>query len=526
MLSSIVFLLRFVILTTNDESRGIILQETEQKAIEYYEIKKFAAALRGFLKLEAEEPAREEILVYIANCYDGLGQKSEAIRYYKKALKFNKKSDIAAANLAIIFYEIQEVNEAKTYARKALKINPSNPTALSMLGNISYRKKDYDAALKFYQQAMDSERDFYTAVLNAASIYYERNDFNTAYFYARKTVQAYPDSQEAQILLANICVELGRHDEALLTLAGLYEKNPKDYWYCNLLSQAFQQKKDYEKSLEMGWRAVMLSKGENSQQINFGYLLYEIAVESPGTDVLRYARKWLQKYPDNPVAKHMANAMLGAGHVNQIGSGYVRDIFDAFAEDFEGVLEDLNYEVPSLMAKTLEALSHNVKLKKMRILDAGCGTGLCGKYLKKYAKFRGLDGVDISEKMLEVARRKKLYTRIYNQDLNKFLASHENKYDLINAADVFTYFGELGGLFILLHSSLKIGGRVLFSISENSINSDDYYLHLSGRFLHGKNYVEEGLKSRGFIVEKINRVKLRNEGDEDVYGWIVMAQKP
>lgn len=502
------------------------MQKTEETAVAYYKDGNFSAALRSFLQVLAGAPKREDILVYIANCYDGLGQKDDAVAYYQKALKVNKKSDIAAANLAIIFYELKNYAEAKAAAARALKINPRNVSALSVLGNLCYRKKDYNGALKFYQRAMDVQRDFYTAVLNAASIYFERRDYNTAYFYAKRTVQSYPQSLEAQNLLANICLELGYYDEAILILAALYEKNPEDCWLCNMLSQAFQQKKEYDRALEMGWRAVVLSKGDNDQHINFGYLLYEIAVESPGTDVLAYARKWQREYKDSPVVKHMAGAMLNAGQISQISSVYVQDIFDAFADDFESVLGSLDYAVPSLMAKTLEVLAQNVKLKKMKILDAGCGTGLCGAYLKKYAKFRGLDGVDLSEKMLEVARRKKLYTHLYNQDLSRFLSGREKSYDLINAADVFTYFGELGSVFVLLFDALKPGGRVLFSISENSYNRDDWFLHLSGRFLHSKNYVEEGLKKRGFIVEKLNRVKLRNEGENEVWGWIVMARKP
>ena len=146
--------------------------------------------------------------------------------------------------------------------------------------------------------------------------------------------------------------------------------------------------------------------------------------------------------------------------------------------------------------------------------------------MKKYAKFRGLDGVDLSEKMLEVARRKKLYTRLYNQDLSQFLSRHENGYDLINAADVFTYFGELGSVFVMMFDALKPGERTPFKVNVNSFNKDDYFLHLSGRFLHSKSYVEEGLKKRGFIIEKLNRVKLRNEGEAEVWGWIVMARKP
>lgn len=129
---------------------------------------------------------------------------------------------------------------------------------------------------------METKRDFYTAVLNAASIYLNAAISTPPIFMPNAPYQSHPDSLEAQNLLAGVCIELGRSDEAILILSELYEKNPEDCWLCNLLSQAFQQKKEYDRALEMGWRAVVLSKGDNDQQINFGYLLYEIAVESPG----------------------------------------------------------------------------------------------------------------------------------------------------------------------------------------------------------------------------------------------------
>lgn len=499
--------------------------EQEKKAREYYEKKNFAAALRCFLKVEQQDPRREDILVLIANCYDALGQKDFAGKYYKKTLKLNKNSDMAAANLAILNYELEDLETAEKYAKYAIRRNPQNVQALALYGNIYYRQRKYDRALKYYLQALDVQRDFYTANFNAASIYYDLRDYNTAYFYAKKTYQSYPESEEVQALLSNICIELGKNTEALQLLSDLYAKNPNDYWLCNQLSQVCQQEGEYEAALDMGWHAVLLSKGENAQQINFGYLLYEIAVENPSSNVREYAMKWLQKYPENPVAKHMAAAIANSGNISQMSSSFVREIFDAFADDFEEVLADLDYAVPGQMAKFLEVLSESVGLKKMRILDAGCGTGLCAAYLKKYAKFRGLDGVDISEKMLEAAKRKKLYTRLYKEDLCKFLSVHEKTYDLINAADVFTYFGQLGNLFDLLFAALKPGGRILFSISENNQNENDYLLYLSGRFLHSKKYVETGLKKAGFLVEKINRVHLRNEGEKEVFGWIIMAQK-
>jgi predicted TPR repeat methyltransferase len=372
---------------------------------------------------------------------------------------------------------------------------------------------------------MDVQRSYYTANYNTAGIYFEMKNYNTAYFYVKKILQYYTTSEEAKMLLVDICMELEKYEEAKENILELLENNRQDYRLWNLLSQIYQYLKEYDKSLESGWKAISISRGEDSQQINFGYLIYEIAIESPETDVKAYAKKWLEIFPDNPITLHMGNAMINAVSISQIDSRFVREIFDVFAEDFESVLHGLDYSVPSIMSDYLDSLSNNAKLKKMRILDAGCGTGLCGQYLKKYAKFFGLDGVDISEKMLQIAHAKKIYNHLYNHEVSDFLYNNKNRYDLINAADVYTYFGDLNRLFYLLQRSLKKGGRIIFSITENNINDNDYFLYISGRFVHKREYVEAILQKNGFFVEKINRFHLRNEGENKVYGWVIMALK-
>lgn len=83
------------------------------------------------------------------------------------------------------------------------------------------------------------------------------------------------------------------------------------------------------------------------------------------------------------------------------------------------------------------------------ILDLGCGTGLAGAWLKDYAKT--LIGVDISEAMLSVARKKGLYQELYELPLLDYFndivsvvnSSILNTFDVIVAADVFAYIGDL-----------------------------------------------------------------------------------
>ena len=501
------------------------MSQPEEKARNLYKKKKYASALNEFLQLDHQYLKNTDILVMIANCYDATGDKKHALKYYKKAWWRQPRSETINANLAITHYELGNILRSYFYARLALLINSENPSAAVVLGNIAYRRKKYMKALCHYKKALKVRPDFYTANFNAAGIYYDMKNYPAAYFYGLRTTTLYPKSEEAQALFADICLEQNKSDEALKILTAIYPKHKKDYWLCDSLSRAYQQQQHYAEALEMGWKAMTVSKGENSQHINFGYMLYEISLEFSQAKVNVYAKKWMNKYPSNPIVSHMANAIINGENISQVNGIFVREIFDTFANDFEEVLHNLNYKVPFLISKSLDSLYANLKLKKMKILDVGCGTGLCGKYLKKYAKMGGLDGVDISPEMLKIAKQKKVYSHLYNQDLKEFLDSHPDSYDLITAADVFTYFGELNQLFILLYNSLRKNGRVLFSVSENNYNENDYFLHQSGRFLHNQKYIENSLKRQGFFVEKLNRACLRNEGEKKVYGWIVMAQK-
>ena len=79
--------------------------------------------------------------------------------------------------------------------------------------------------------------------------------------------------------------------------------------------------------------------------------------------------------------------------------------------------------------------------KTLDILDLGCGTGGAGAWLKDYA--RSLVGVDLSDNMVELARKKMLYQELHVQPLNAYLQTCTKTFDLVVAADVFSYVGQL-----------------------------------------------------------------------------------
>ena len=108
-------------------------------------------------------------------------------------------------------------------------------------------------------------------------------------------------------------------------------------------------------------------------------------------------QEWLDEEPEDPIARHMLAACTGRNVPERASNAFVETTFDSFASTFEAKLETLSYRAPALIAAMLEdfglELSH-----RLDVLDAGCGTGLCGAVVAPFA--RRLVGVDMSQGML------------------------------------------------------------------------------------------------------------------------------
>ena len=75
-----------------------------------------------------------------------------------------------------------------------------------------------------------------------------------------------------------------------------------------------------------------------------------------------------------------------------------------------------------------------------QVIDLGCGDGAIGEALKKRG-FRNINGVDISQSMINIAQSKGVYDVIKKADLMKALPFDNKSFDLLVTAAVTTYLG-------------------------------------------------------------------------------------
>ncbi len=220
-------------------------------------------------------------------------------------------------------------------------------------------------------------------------------------------------------------------------------------------------------------------------------------------------RQTLALRPDDPLAQHMLDALTGTERAKADGA-YVRELFDAFADSFDTHLQDvLGYRVPARVAELLGSGPLG------RVLDLGCGTGLLAPQLA--GRTESLVGVDLSEGMLEKARRRGGYDALHAEGIEAFLASTDRRFDVVVAADVFVYVGDLEAVFAGVRACCD--GRFVFT---TELAPSGLELRPSGRYAHGRDLVEDLARRYGFGVVQRVEEPLRNEGTSPVMGQLVV----
>ena len=139
--------------------------------------------------------------------------------------------------------------------------------------------------------------------------------------------------------------------------------------------------------------------------------------------------------------------------------------------------EVLGYVGPEVGAKTLvEFLKQHGFSTECRILDVGSGTGLVGEQLKKM-NYTSLDGLEPSEKSVEIAKAKKIYKTFYSDFLvpGIRLDIPSDTYDAAICIGVFTLGNvKAEGAMDEMVRVVRPGGLICFSVREDVMFDKEY----------------------------------------------------
>jgi predicted TPR repeat methyltransferase len=195
-------------------------------------------------------------------------------------------------------------------------------------------------------------------------------------------------------------------------------------------------------------------------------------------------------------------------------AGYVRHLFDQFAADYDTRMRGrLGYAAPAILRDLAGLLVEPGA--KLDVLDLGCGTGLSGIAFKPIA--RRLFGVDLSPKMLEKARALGIYDALLEGDVEQLPPAAAGPFDLILAADVLVYLGDLTALFAGVRSRLRNDGLWLFTTEKS--DSGDFECGQKRRYRHSETYLRGCAAAHGFDITSLIECVTRYEAGEPVASW-------
>ena len=150
--------------------------------------------------------------------------------------------------------------------------------------------------------------------------------------------------------------------------------------------------------------------------------------------------------------------------------------YDQWAAEYDQDLDEVfAWNAPQNGARVLAGLVP----PGAAILDAGAGTGLVGKCLAD-AGFTNLAAMDLSQGMLEEARRKNVYNAFHQMTLGETLGFETGQFDAVISVGVFTLGHAPVESLDELARVTKPGGYVVFSLRTDMVDSgfQEYFTSL------------------------------------------------
>ena len=311
---------------------------------------------------------------------------------------------------------------------------------------------------------------------------------------------------------------LDRPEEALAEFDAVLAQRPADAEAWLRRAQCLQQLDRHPAALEGYGRALALRPDLATAWSQRGSLLKDLGRHA---EAARDFEQALAHGADPEVHRYFLAAVSGAGSPAHAPRQYVEFLFDDYAPRFDAHLVGLlGYRAHRVLVEGLADLGPR---RYARALDLGCGTGLCGPLVRPLAG--ALDGVDLSARMLEQARATGCYADLLQADIAEHLAATAHRYELLLAADVFIYVGDLDAVFAGAARALAPCGVFCFSV-EQAGDAEGVALRTSLRYAHGLHYLQALARRHGFAWRHQRSAPIREDQRQPIPGRYVYLERP
>jgi len=439
----------------------------------------------------------------------------QAVFAFQEAIKIKPDYADAYNNMGNAFQDQGKLDEALEAYKNALSINRNYAESFNNMGNALKKQGKLDEALEAYNNALSIKPDSAEIYSNMGIVEKQKGDLEKAIKAYKKALAINPNLVDIYNNLGNAFHDQGELVEAIEAYNKAIALKPGCSDAFNNLGIAFKDQGKLVEAVEAYTQAIALKPDYAEAYNHLGNALKD---HGKFEEAVKAYKKALEIKPDYAEAQHMLSSLSDITP-KTAPREYVEKLFDGYAKRFEVSLVDtLDYNIPNLITDIL--IQTNINKSLGSVLDLGCGTGLLGQNIKGHCS--ELEGIDLSNKMLEIASQKKVYDKLSQSDIIEYLSSMPLDFDFYVALDVFIYIGELTEIFHLIKSRSKKPGKLVFSTEHTE--KDGCHLLKTGRFSHSQSYILNLCKYFDYKMSHFSTSKLRKEKSSFLIGGIYVLE--
>ena len=439
------------------------------------------------------DPARQAPLRFWMGVIEQrAGALPAAIAQFELALQSNRRHAPWLRQAAAAHFELNALDRAEYLYREAMRFDGRDAMSHYNLGVLLQRKHDWHGARRAFEAALTHRPQFAEALVNLANTLIELAELARVEACYRRALEVNPREALAHHGLGLYLLRGGKTVEAGRCFASAVECNPGhvDAWLD--LAECHHVAGDVARAMATVEHVLSIASTDAAAQANAQFKLAQYRGDQP---------------------KGVPHATVARLYAGMAGT------FDTH------LTERLGYRIPAMLVGELGEWLNTFPTKYLRqpvIADLGCGTGLFGIEVRRFAA--RLVGVDLSAAMLERARNRGCYDELIENDLLSFLEDAKEVFDLFAATDVFIYAGQLDELFARIAVRLSAGGRFAFSTECLQALDADYHLQPSGRFAHHPRYIARLAAEYGLAMVKQIDCDIRTENGVPLAGQLYILE--
>ena len=488
-----------------------------------------AVALHQKGRLQEAEKLYRQVLALAPRQFDALhllgviarqqGDAAQAVELIGQAIAVKPDQANAHCNLGAALQDLGRGEDALASYDESLRLHPRYAMAFANRGNALRKLGRAREAVDSYDRALALQPRYPEAACNRAAALLDLGEPEAALDSAERALADQPRHAQALCVRANALYLLRRLRDALASYQHALAIDERMAEAQAGRAMTLHRLGRFDEALRGHDRALALRPHHAATREQRAATLAALGRRDEAIAEYQAALRMLAEQGGDTARIGFALAALGVGETpERAPRDYVKALFDQYAGHFDQHLtEVLDYRTPEAIHSALERAGAP---PDGDVLDLGCGTGLCAPRLRPRA--RSLAGVDLSERMLGKARAAGLYDRLECADITAFLARESAAFDLVVAADVFVYFGDLAEVFAQVKRALRPGGT--FCFSTETCDGEGFVLQASNRYAHAPGYLRALARAQGFEVALLEAAPLRLENGVAIVGQVAVLR--